>query len=145
MVTNDENDYIEYHKILNEMLNINHKSKSTHTLDEFLFLKKILKEKQELYILKENNIILAGVYVIKITKQCWYTVYMSRNINFKNSTSALMYIIYYITNNAKNNNVKYLDYGICTEEHGSIINEGLAKFKEESLGGVSNYRYLFLK
>ena len=92
-----------------------------------------------------NNIIIGGVYVIKVTKQCWYTVYQTRNINFKNSTIALMYIIYYISNNAKNNNVKYLDYGICTEEQGKTINEGLSIFKEESLGGISNYRFLFLK
>ena len=82
-ITDDDNDYIEYHKILSEMLNINHKSKPTHTLEEFLLLKKILKQEQQLYIVKENNIIIGGVYVIKVTKQCWYTVYQTRNINFK--------------------------------------------------------------
>ena len=144
-ITNNENDYIEYHKILNEMLKSNHDSKSTHTLEEFLLLKNILQEKQELYIVKEDNVILGGVYVIKVTKQCWYTFYISRNINFNNSSVYLIYIMYQISNNAKKNNVKYLDYGICTEEQGSIINEGLANFKEDSFGGISNYRYLFLK
>tara|TARA_R110001592_G_scaffold27387_9_gene101413 strand:+ start:13717 stop:14676 length:960 start_codon:yes stop_codon:yes gene_type:complete len=144
-IAKDENDYKEYHKILTELLNTRYKTNPTHNLKELLLLKEYLKEKQELYLVKENNIIIAGVYIIKVTNQCWYTVYMTRNINFKNSTIALMYILYHISNNAKSNNVKYLDYGICTEEQGKTINEGLSIFKEESLGGISNYRYLFLK
>lgn len=144
-VTNNENDYIEYHKILSHMLLQNHNTQPTHSLKEFLKLKSILKTDQELYIYKENEKIYAGVYVIKVTKNCWYTFYISRNIDFSNSVQYLIYIMYTISLNAKKNGVKYLDYGICTENKGKNINEGLAIFKEDSLGGISNYRYLFLK
>jgi len=63
-------DYIEYYNILKNMLNKNYNTDPTHTLKEFLLLKEILREKQELYIVKENNIILGGVYVIKVTEKC---------------------------------------------------------------------------
>jgi uncharacterized protein YozE (UPF0346 family) len=144
-ITNNENDYIEYHKILSQMLLENHNTQPTHSLKEFLKLKTILNTDQELYICKENENIYAGVYVIKTTKQCWYTVYMCKNTNYLDTTKYLIYINYVISLNAKKNGVKYLDYGICTENKGTNINEGLATFKENSLGGISNYRYLFLK
>ena len=126
------------------MLTNNHNSKPTHTLDELLLLKEILKEKQKLYVVKENNIILGGVYVVNATINCWYTVYMARNIDLSNSGVYVMYAIYNIINDARKEGVKHVDYGICTEDKGVYVNEGLATFKEESLGGISNYRYLFL-
>ena len=53
--------------------------------------------------------------------------------------------MYNIAIKAKNNNVKYLDFGICTENNGEIINSGLSDFKEDSFGGISSYRYLFVR
>lgn len=143
-ISQQTNDYINYYNILKLMLKRNHNTEPTHTLEEFLSLINILKSDQLLFICKENDIILAGVYVIKVTNKCWYTFYISRNINFSDSSINVIYIIYNIVNEAKKNNVKYLDYGICTENKGEYINEGLANFKEDSLGGISNYRYLFL-
>ena len=51
--------------------------------------------------------------------------------------------MYQIAIDARLENVRYIDYGISIE--GKLINEGLSDFKESSLGGTSNYRYLFLK
>ena len=114
-ITENINDYIEYYKILTEMLNQNHNTKPTHSLEEFLSLKKILETKQLLFICKKNNVITGGVYIIKVTKKCWYSFYISRNIKISNSVIDVIYIMYTITNEARNNNVQYIDYGICTE------------------------------
>ena len=137
-------DYIEYYEILEKMLAIRHDSKPTHTLDELLLVREILKDKQKLYLVKVNNVIQGGVYVIKVTGRCWYTFYISRNIECSDSAMYVIYILYNIANDARKEGVKYVDYGICTEDKGIYVNEGLATFKEESLGGTSNYRYLFL-
>lgn len=145
VIATENNDYIEYYKILKNMLKINHNTTPTHSLEELLLVKDILKEHQALYLVKNsNNIILGGVYVIKVTKQCWYTFYISRNIEYNDSSAHIIYIMYSIAIDANKNNVQYLDYGICTENQGTLINDGLANFKEKSLGGTSNYRYLFL-
>ena len=57
---------------------------------------------------------------------------------------SIIYLMYTISNDAKKENVKYIDYGISTENCGKLINNGLSDYKESSLCGISNYRYLFL-
>ena len=141
---NEKEDYIQFYKILQKNLESNHNSHPTHSLDEFLKVKQLLGEKQKLYLVKQNNNILGGVYVLKTTNQCWYTFYISRNIDLDKVNCSVSYLMYQIAIDAKKENVKYIDYGISTEEKGKLINEGLSDFKESSLGGISNYRYLFL-
>jgi hypothetical protein len=142
--SNENNDYVIFHNILTKNLNTNHNTNPTHSLDEFLKVKEILKDKQRLYLIRNKENVLGGVYIIKVTSQCWYSFYISRNIQLENSSISVMYLMYKISNDAKKENVKYVDYGISTEECGKVINEGLTEYKENSLGGTSNYRYLFL-
>jgi len=137
-------DYNIFYNILKKNLNTNHDSEPTHTLDEFIKIKELLSDKQRLYLVKQNNNILGGVYVIKVTEQCWYTFYISRNIDLDKTNMSIIYLMYTISNDAKNENVKYIDYGISTENCGKLINNGLSDYKENSLCGISNYRYLFL-
>lgn len=142
--TNNDSDYIQFHNILVENLRKTHNTIPTHTKDELLSLKTILNEKQSLYVVKnEHNIMLGGVYLIKVTKSCWYIMYMSKNIKYPLSNSSVIYSLFEINNDAKRENVEYIDYGICTENHGKEINCGLAEYKESSLGGLSSSRYVF--
>jgi len=142
--SDNEEDYINFYNILNKNLKINHDSNPTHSLDEFLKIKNLLKDKQRLYLVKNKNDILGGVYVIKVTDQCYYTFYISRNIDLDKSDVSIIYSMYKISEDAQKENVKYIDYGITTENYGKLINVGLSDYKESSLGGISNYRYLFL-
>lgn len=140
----NEEDYIQFYEILEKNLKINHESSPTHSLDEFLKIKYILGDKQKLYLVKKNNNILGGVFVIKVTSNCWYTFYISRNIDLDKNGCSICYLMYQISLDAKKENVKYIDYGISTENRGMEINDGLSDYKEATLGGISNYRYLFL-
>lgn len=142
--TNNITDYQDFYEILKENLNSRHNTEPTHTYEELIAFKNAVQERQILYIVKENNIILGGVLVVKVTKTCWYTFYISKNVNTENNAT-ILYLMYTITNDAKKENVKYIDYGITTENKGKIVNSGLSDFKERSLGGSSNARYLFLK
>lgn len=139
-----ETDYINYYKLLEETLKINHNTKPTHSLKEFIDLKNILKNNQMLYIVKKNNNILAGIFTIKVTKSCWYTVYMTRNLKIINSGIYISIILNELIKKANNENIKYIDLGICTENKGKVINKGLTIYKEESLGAISNFRSLYL-
>ena len=141
--TNLIDDYKEYYSILNKNLTTRHNNSPTHSEEEFLLLREILEDKGALYLVKENDILLGGVYVIKVTSQCWYTFYISKNVDSDNHM-AIPYLMFSIGQDAKKEGVKYLDYGISTEERGKLLNDGLSDFKERSLGGTSNSRFLFL-
>jgi hypothetical protein len=143
LVTNEINDYKKYYNILENMLGKNHNTKPTHTLEEFLLLKEILNNEHKLYLSKKDEIIRAGVFVIKVTKHTWYCFYICRNIEIADSSTDLIYLMYQILKDMEYLNLKYLDYGISTEDGGQHINYGLSEFKENSFGGYSDYRYLF--
>ena len=139
----EKNDYINFYNILNNNLSNKYKTNPTHTLEEFLLMSEILKNEHSLYLVKENDVIYGGVYLIKTSNRCWYTFYISKNIDIKKNPS-IIYIMYKIQQDAKEQNVKYIDYGITTEEKGKVLNIGLAEFKEFSLSGNPTLRYLFL-
>lgn len=142
--TNVLDDYVKFYGILKNNLKTRYKTNPTHTLDEFLLVKDLLNKRQALYIVKnENNLILGGVYVIKVTKQCWYTFYISKNLDYDKPNSSILYIMNNITIDAKKSNVLYLDFGISTENRGQIINTGLSDYKENSFGATCNSRYVF--
>ena len=142
--TTSTDDYTSFHNILNKNLSIKHHSHSCHNLKEFLSLKNILKYNQALYIVKNNkDIIMGGVYVIKATLKCWYICYISQNNDIKGPNQSIVYIMHNIINDAKKENISYIDLGICTENAGEELNSGLANYKQNSLGGKSNSRFLF--
>jgi hypothetical protein len=144
--TNNDDDYMNYYNILKQNLKIRFNTEPTHTLDEFLSIKKILDTKQSLYIVKnKENTILGGVYIIKVTDICWYTFYISKNIDYKKPNMSILYIIHNISKDSEKEGVKYIDYGISTENKGELLNIGLSDYKESSLGGIPNSRYLFYK
>jgi hypothetical protein len=108
----NEEDYIQFYEVLEKNLKINHESNPTHSLDEFLKIKYILADKQKLYLVKKNNCILGGVFVIKVTSNCWYTFYISRNIDLDKNGCSICYLMYQISLDAKKENVKYIE-GNC--------------------------------
>ena len=141
-ITNDKNDYIDFYNILKINLDKNHNTNPTHTLEEFLELKERIKDYVYLFIVKEEEKILGGVFVIKVTDKCLYTFYISRNIEY--NTCSVIYAMYTISMFAKKNNIEYIDFGISTENCGRDINIGLSDYKQNTLGGIPSSRYLFL-
>ena len=94
---------------------------------------------------KHNGNIVAGMLFIEIRPKKYYTMYISKNydynqINSNQLTCCLLLIVEYFTNNI---DYDILDFGISTENRGNILNLGLSIFKEDSLIGISSYRYLY--
>ena len=139
-------DYKSFYNLLENILLNKYNKKPTHTLDELLLLKLILNSNINLYMVKDSvNNIYGGVIVINVTKTCWYTIYIAKNINYNSSTNvSIMYIMYEIIMEAKQNGIKYIDYGVTSENEGDKLNEGLSNYKEKSLCGKPIHRYLLL-
>ena len=83
------------------------------------------------------------MYLIEVTTNKYYSFYITKNYNseLNFSTSCLLYVIDYFMETIK---PEILDFGITTENRGKELNLGLSVFKEDSMTGISNYRYLFL-
>lgn len=141
-ITTNNNDYVQFYNILKINLNKNHNTNPTHTLEEFLDIKERIKDYIYLFIVKEKEKILGGVFTIKVTNKCLYTFYITKNIEY--NTCAVIYAMYTISLFAKENDIKYIDYGISTENYGRDINMGLSDYKQSTLGGLPNFRLLFL-
>jgi len=141
-ITTNNNDYTQFYNILKINLNKNHNTNPTHTLEEFLHIKERIKDYIYLFIVKEQEQILGGVFTIKVTDKCLYTFYITKNIEY--NTCAVIYAMYTISLFAKENDIKYVDYGISTENYGKDINIGLSDYKQNTLGGLASSRYLFL-
>lgn len=139
--TNDN--YILFYSLLSFNLLKKFNTKPTHdTLENFLFFKDSIPKHHSLYIVCDDSTIYGGVFVVKVTNKCWYTFYITHNDSIKNNPS-IFYIMNNIQEDARRENVKYIDYGLTTENQGKCLNMGLSKFKQESLCGTPSYRYLF--
>lgn len=141
--TTEESDYIDFYHILEKNLKHKYHTTPTHSLKEFWWLKENLTPYQSLFIAKKNNIIHGGVFVMKTNKRCWYTFYISRNIDIPVNHSITL-IMLKIQEEAKKQGISFVDFGICTENQGDVLNTGLSDYKEHSLGGIPSYRFLFL-
>ena len=140
-------DYKIFYNVLESLLLSKYKKKPTHSLNELILLKSKIHTHMELYMVKDtNNNIYGGIIIIKVTKICWYTMYIAKNMNYNSSNNvSIMYIIYELLIEARKNGVEFIDYGITTENNGNKLNKGLSVYKEKSLCGKPIHRYLFLK
>lgn len=141
--TTDPKDYVDFYDILKKNLEQKYHTSPTHTLKEFMWMKENLTPFQALFIAKKKDTIYGGVFVIKANYRCWYTFYISRNIDVPTNHSISL-IMMKIQKNAKEQGVSHVDFGICTENQGHLFNKGLSEYKENSLGGIPSYRFLFL-
>jgi hypothetical protein len=138
---NHYNQYVEFHKMLEDNLSLKHDTKPTHNLVDFLNLAGILADQQRLYLCYYEDKLVSGMYFIEVLPRKFYTVYIAQNYGFKNTGTLLGIVDYFLS--SEKNGVDILDFGICTENNGLILNKGLANFKESSLTGQPTYRYFF--
>ena len=119
--------------------NYNNKLKIMHSKDEFLELKKILKEKQFLLITYKNNKIISGSWIFVISPEIWYMNYIV--CNYKEGGNNII-TIYELNKLALKNNIKIINMGACSTNGGENLLENLYKFKK-NIGGISCNKYLF--
>lgn len=134
-------EYSTYYDLLLENLKEKNDVSPLHSKEEFLNLKEILGTDQFLiYTENENKEMLSGAYVLKINKNCYYTVYLMTN--YKKKNSQIFYVIYELLEYAKINNIKFVNLGACSINGGDLL-ETKYKFKE-SIGTKPVLKYTFI-
>ena len=139
--TDRDVDYQDFHKLLVDNLATQHEVKPTHTIDELLKLRNILKHRQKLVAGKNaEGHLCAAVWLIKATNECWHVQYIARD-HTRNVACAVEATLCGAMEVVRDLGAKHLNLGICTEKGGTVLNTGLLRFKE-SLGCVHHNRYL---
>ena len=136
----DDLDYEIYYKILSKNLE-KFNSSPTHTLKEMKYLKELLPKNYFLVTIYLEDIMIAGIWLVLATNKTAHTFYIAQNYQYT-EYQPLSCVVNYIIKYLQNNNFKYLNFGISTENGGKYINKGLFEFKESFGGfGVSRFYY----
>lgn len=130
----------QFYQILESNLQ-KHNEQPTHTLDEFINLREILQDDQLLLLsFNENNTLNGGTWIFKASRQTWHTFYIAKDYSHGDYATT-PFLLYHAMKRAKEGGIKFLNFGICTQDQGKKMNQGLFDFKE-SLGGETINRYI---
>lgn len=121
-----------YWHLLADVLAQRHDTRPVHTLDEMLLLRDRFPENIVLYTATEQGKVLAGVvmYFTHTTAHCQYIAASDEG----RRAHALTLLMDRLINHAARQGLRYFDFGISTEDHGRLLNRGLAEQKAR-LGG----------
>lgn len=142
-VAETQEDLEAFHNILVENLKKFGKT-PVHSLAELLDFKfERLKDVTSCYLVKHNNVPIAGSFVFTFDSQVFHTQYLAALPEYLN-----LFPMEFLNRNliaeAKEQGFKYFSFGISTENNGKHLNEGLAKFKE-GFGTAYSLNKTFIK
>ncbi len=129
----DNSEWKNYWEILTAVLENRHQVKPVHTFEEILKLKTLFPDNIKLMISLNENKINAGV-VLFIHDQNIHAQYICVNDEGRNLGS--LDLIFDTIIKTSQEKQKHFDFGISTENNGTILNEGLIDQKE-GFGGRS--------
>lgn len=135
-------DYDAFYRILSDNLKTIHKVLPTHSLEEMKKLKYLFPEDVFLIsaFLKEKMV--AGIWFFRCNDIALHTFYIAQDYDFQ-ELRPLNLIVQELIGWALAENLKYVNFGISTEEKGKTINWNLFKFKESfGAGGVRRDTYI---
>ena len=124
-------DYAGYWAILSDVLGRRHDCAPVHSLEEILLLASRFPENIKLYIASNSNAMLAGCVVYE-TANVAHIQYIASSDDGRD-VGALDGLFDYLFNNVYRD-VRFVDFGISTENGGSVLNKGLL-FQKEGFGG----------
>ncbi len=136
----DEEDFEGFWKILSDVLQKHHATKPVHSLEEINKLHEKFPREITLVVARNpENKLIAGT-VLYHTKSCIHAQYIAASEKGRNS-GALDLLFARVISHYKDA-AEYFDFGISTEENGTILNEGLL-FQKEGFGarGICYDRY----
>ena len=138
-VQQDINLLNKFWDVLTINLKNTHNSNPVHSIDEISELVRKFPENIELWCGLYQLEVVAGVIVFK-TYNVWHVQYIASS-ELGNANSALDAVFQKIISSAKDNEVRYFDFGTSNENEGKILNNGLYKFKTEFGGGGAVHEY----
>jgi len=115
----------------------------THSQEELQTLLKLFPNEIFPFGVYHGGVLVAGFFVFKINKESLHIFYSAQDYSFS-KLSPLCFGIFELLCWAIEKKYRCLNYGISTEEKGTIINWGLLRFKE-SFGGTGTLRTGWVK
>lgn len=139
VIFRETDDYVEFWKML-ELNLIKHNAGPTHSLEEINKLKELIPDNIKLFGSYYENKLIAGTLVFICNNVACHTFYIAQDYNYQQLRPLNLLLIETI-NWARDNNFRYLNFGISTEAGGTIINPSLFRFKEgfAATGTVRRY------
>ena len=127
-----EDEWLAFYTILSQVLESRHSTRPVHTFDELRLLHSRFPENIKLWTAKTpDETIQAGV-VMYLTDKVAHSQYIASSpAGFR--TNALSGLLNHLVTHYGRER-SYFDFGISTEDHGKILNEGLIRQKN-GLGG----------
>lgn len=119
-------DFREFWNILAENLQSRYDKRPVHSLAEITYLKNKFPENIHLYVVKDEDNIIAGSVVFE-TKTAVHIQYIAASDKGKES-GAIDLLVDHIINSYPDK--RYFDYGVSTEDNGQYLNESLIAQKE---------------
>ena len=123
-------DFSSYWNILTAVLVQRHSCHPVHSLDEILLLRSRFPENIKLYAAYNSGAMLAGCVVYE-TENVAHIQYIASS-DAGREIGALDGLFDYLFNNVYRD-IKFIDFGISTENGGRVLNEGLL-FQKEGFG-----------
>ena len=133
-VLEEKKDYEAFIQLENEVLEKRHGVRAVHTADELFLLHSRFPGNIHLFAAQKDGKMIAGTVVFEY-EQAIHTQYMASNDEGRN-IGALDLAVYTVMERYRSTK-RWLDFGISTEQHGEILNEGLIAQKE-GFGGRTN-------
>ena len=143
IVVSESNDYAGYWQVLNEVLASRHSTRPVHSVAEMTLLQSRFPENIKLYTAMLQGEIVAGV-VMFYAGQCAHCQYIASSAVGREN-KALALVFHTLIEQAEREGYRYFDFGISTEDHGQVLNEGLATQKSRLGGRGIAYNVLTLK
>lgn len=128
VIVEQSNDFKTFIELENNVLREHHSTVAVHNAEELSLLNSKFKQEIQLWIAKHKNKMIAGA-VIYVYDNVVHTQYLAAD-DMAREIGALDLVIKTLIDKFKNENKQYFDFGISTENHGRILNEGLIAQKE---------------
>ena len=142
IIIQESSNYREYISLLSEVLKKYHNATPVHSADELELLANRFPVNIKLFAAFKQDKMLAGV-VTFITPHVVHTQYIA-NSDEGRACGALDAVMDYLINE-RFSEKNYFDFGISTEQEGTILNEGLITQKQEFGGRTITYNFWRLK
>jgi FemAB family len=133
VVSDDPNCAAGLWSVLEQNLSERHNARPTHRLEDIQYLREQFPDNIYFVSACVKDVIIGGI-VLFVTPTVLHTQYICSNDQGK-ILGALDLVFSTAIEMAIKRNTRYFNFGICNEDNGNILNEGLYRFKSE-FGGA---------
>jgi hypothetical protein len=141
-ITQDLANFSAFWDVLAENL-VKHGTKPTHTKEELLDLKKRFADDVQLVGVFDNGALIAGIVTFVVNSNAAHVFYFG-SLYAHQEKRGLNLAVLRLIEFGLSRKLKFVNFGISTEQGGRVVNWGLFRFKE-SFGGHGAVRAYWVK